>query len=186
MAANNILGAALNAPLCVMEATPPAQRHPAETSVARESINRKGNITLTPEKGFWTITFSNDKLVFRDTLNTRLPLRAELQRVGVFVDYDEGLVSFYDVEARVHMYSASGCTFSEPLYPILCPCLHNSGKNSAPLIISPFMGTGTVTRVLYGRAELPWVGLEFPWVGLSSSGWDLISPGWDLSSPGWD
>ncbi|CAL8339850.1 unnamed protein product [Merluccius merluccius] len=105
--------------------------------VARESINRKGYITCTPEKGFWIITFNNDKLVFRDTLDTRLPLREELQRVGVFVDYDEGLVSFYDVEARVHIYSATGCTFSEPLYPFLSPCLHADGKNSAPLIISP-------------------------------------------------
>ncbi|CAL8339859.1 unnamed protein product [Merluccius merluccius] len=109
--------------------------------VARESINRKGYITCTPEKGFWIITFSNDKLVFRDTLNTRLPLRDELQRVGVFVDYDEGLVSFYDVEARVHIYSATGCTFSEPLYPILNPSFHNKGKNSAPLIISPVKQT---------------------------------------------
>ncbi|CAL8339864.1 unnamed protein product [Merluccius merluccius] len=105
--------------------------------VARESINRKDNFKFTPDKGYWIIIFHNDKLVFRDTLDTRLPLRAELQRVGVFVDYDEGLVSFYDVEARVHIYSATGCTFSEPLYPILNPCLHSDGKNSAPLIISP-------------------------------------------------
>jgi hypothetical protein len=57
--------------------------------------------------------------------------------VGVFVDYDEGLVSFYDVEARVHIYSATGCTFSEPLYPFLYPGIHYGGTNSAPLIISP-------------------------------------------------
>ncbi|KAK0155280.1 Pyrin [Merluccius polli] len=63
--------------------------------------------------------------------------RAELLKVGVFVDYDEGLVSFYDVEARVHIYSATGCTFCEPLYPLLCSSLHNGGENSAPLIISP-------------------------------------------------
>ncbi|CAL8406925.1 unnamed protein product [Arctogadus glacialis] len=62
--------------------------------------------------------------------------KAELQKVGVFVDYDEGLLSFYDVEARVCIYSAPDCTFSEPLYPILCPCDHEFGINSAPLIIS--------------------------------------------------
>ena len=66
-----------------------------------------------------------------------LPVRAELQKVGVFVDYDEGLVSFYDVDARVHLYSATGCTLTEPLYPILSPCLNAVGRNSAPLIISP-------------------------------------------------
>ncbi|CAL8234309.1 unnamed protein product [Boreogadus saida] len=44
------------------------------------------------------------------------------------------LVSFYDVEARVHIYSATGCTFTEPLYPIL---YDDDDINSAPLIISP-------------------------------------------------
>ncbi|CAL8389346.1 unnamed protein product [Boreogadus saida] len=64
--------------------------------------------------------------------------RIYFEKVGVFVDYDEGVVSFYDVEARVHIYSATGCTFTEPLYPILCPGRYNyEGKNSAPLIISP-------------------------------------------------
>ena len=32
--------------------------------VARESINRKDNITFTPENGYWIIHFNNDKLVF--------------------------------------------------------------------------------------------------------------------------
>ncbi|CAL8389325.1 unnamed protein product [Boreogadus saida] len=64
--------------------------------------------------------------------------KAELQKVGVFVDYDEGVVSFYDVEARVHIYSATGCTFTEPLYPFLAPCFcGNHGINSPPMIISP-------------------------------------------------
>ena len=106
--------------------------------VARESINRKGSLIVTPENGYWNINFTKDQLVFKDNPDVRLPLRAELQKVGVFVDYDEGLVSFYDVEARVHIYSATGCTFREPLYPFLCPGLHNyKGSNSAPLIISP-------------------------------------------------
>ncbi|XP_056443663.1 E3 ubiquitin-protein ligase TRIM39-like [Gadus chalcogrammus] len=105
--------------------------------VARESITRKERIIVTPKMGYWTFHFKKDGLVFRDDPAVRLPLRAELQKVGVFVDYDEGLVSFYDVEARVCIYSATGCTFSEPLYPLLCPCDHEFGINSAPLIISP-------------------------------------------------
>ena len=110
--------------------------------VARESINRKGDLIMTPEKGYWTILFTKDQLVFSDKPAVLLPLRAELQKVGVFVDYDEGLVSFYDVEARVHIYSATGCTFRQPLYPILCPGKYNyEGINSAPLIISPVSQT---------------------------------------------
>ncbi|CAL8284253.1 unnamed protein product [Arctogadus glacialis] len=105
--------------------------------VVRESIDRKGYAECTPETGYWTLYYYNGVLLFMDHPCVRLPPRAELQKVGVFVDYDEGLVSFYDVEARVHIYSATGCTFTEPLYPLLCPHLHQEGRNSAPLIISP-------------------------------------------------
>ncbi|CAL8312380.1 unnamed protein product [Boreogadus saida] len=106
--------------------------------VVRESIDRKDRTDRTPETGYWTLLYYQDGLVFRDNPSVRVPLRAGLQKVGVFVDYDEGLVSFYDVEARVHLYSATGCTFSEPLYPFLCPGPRDyGGNNSAPLIISP-------------------------------------------------
>uniref|UniRef100_A0A8C5AH41 B30.2/SPRY domain-containing protein n=1 Tax=Gadus morhua TaxID=8049 RepID=A0A8C5AH41_GADMO len=97
--------------------------------VARESINRKGQKKLTPENALWTLHSYKDGFIFQDDPN--------LQKVGVFVDYDEGLVSFYDVEARVHIYSATGSSFTEPLYPILSPCLHEGGINTTPLIISP-------------------------------------------------
>ncbi|CAL8335304.1 unnamed protein product [Gadus morhua 'NCC'] len=105
--------------------------------VVRESIKRTGLTKRTPKTGYWTLLYYKDVLVFSDDPDVRLPLRAGLQKVGVFVDYDEGLASFYDVEARVHIYSATGCTFTEPLYPILCPWYQEGGTNSAPLIISP-------------------------------------------------
>ncbi|XP_059905042.1 E3 ubiquitin-protein ligase TRIM39-like [Gadus macrocephalus] len=104
--------------------------------VARESINRVGGIIETPGNGLWILDSNTNGLVFKDNPAVCLPLKAKLQKVGVFVDYDEGLVSFYDVEARVHIYSATGCTFSEPLYPILSVGYHG-GINSPPLIISP-------------------------------------------------
>ncbi|CAL8289439.1 unnamed protein product [Lota lota] len=116
--------------------------------VARESMNRNDLIIETPEMGYWILYFNKDELVFNDDPDVPLPLRAELQKVGVFVDYDEGLVSFYDVEARVHIYSATGCTFSEPLYPLLSPCGHDDGTNSAPLIISPVNQTAKTTNVV--------------------------------------
>ncbi|KAM4625928.1 E3 ubiquitin-protein ligase TRIM21-like [Polymixia lowei] len=109
-----------------------------DLGVARESINRKGLITLSPENGFWTIWLRNgNEYKALDDHRVLLSLRDKPQKVGVFVDYDEGLVSFYDVEARVHIYSYTGCTFSETLYPYFSPSLNHGGKNSAPLIISP-------------------------------------------------
>ena len=109
-----------------------------ELGVVRESINRKGSIWLKPNNGCWTIWLinGNEYMVFSDP-PVLLPVRREIQKVGVFVDYEEGVVSFYDVDTRVHLYSFTGCTFTEKLYPYFCPCENDSGENSAPLIISP-------------------------------------------------
>ncbi|XP_041728806.1 E3 ubiquitin-protein ligase TRIM21-like [Coregonus clupeaformis] len=106
--------------------------------VARESIDRKGNITLSPEHGLWTL-YLRDMNVYQASTSHAilLSLREKPQKVGVFVDYEEGQVSFYDVEARSHIYSFTGCTFTEKLFPLLAPSDNNDGQNSAPLIISP-------------------------------------------------
>nr|XP_033941516.1 E3 ubiquitin-protein ligase TRIM69-like isoform X2 [Pseudochaenichthys georgianus] len=109
-----------------------------ELGVARESINRKGIITLTPQEGYWTIWLRNEneyKALADPPVG--LSLKSQPQKVGVFVDYEEGRVSFYDVDAAALIYSFTGCCFKEKLYPLFCPCNNDGGKNSAALIISP-------------------------------------------------
>ncbi|XP_037621693.1 E3 ubiquitin-protein ligase TRIM39-like [Sebastes umbrosus] len=109
-----------------------------DLGVARESINRKGDISLTPEDGYWTIFLRNgNEYEALDVPSVSLSLKSRPQKVGVFVDYEEGLVSFYDVDAAALIYSFTGCCFTEKLFPYFSPYLHNGGKNSAPLIISP-------------------------------------------------
>ncbi|ROL48219.1 E3 ubiquitin-protein ligase TRIM69 [Anabarilius grahami] len=106
--------------------------------VARESINRKGEITLTPTDGFWTVILKNgNEYKALAGPSVSLSLRVKPQRVGVFVDYEEGLVSFYDVESSSHIYSFTGQSFTDKLYPYFCPFLNDGGKNSTPLIITP-------------------------------------------------
>ncbi|XP_056273105.1 E3 ubiquitin-protein ligase TRIM21-like [Pseudoliparis swirei] len=106
--------------------------------VVRESINRKRSITPSPQEGFWTICLRNENeysaLVGPPV---RLSLRSRPQKVGVLVDYEEGLVSFYDVDAAALIYSFTGCCFTEKLFPFFSPGLNEGGLNSAPLIISP-------------------------------------------------
>ncbi|XP_056223077.1 uncharacterized protein LOC130163178 [Seriola aureovittata] len=106
--------------------------------VAKESIKRRGMITLSPENGFWTMDLSDgDEYKAIDDLVAHLSLKSNPERVGVFVDYEEGLVSFYDVEAADHLYTFTDCSFTEKLYPFFSPCTNDKGRNSAPLIISP-------------------------------------------------
>ncbi|XP_043091522.1 E3 ubiquitin-protein ligase TRIM39-like [Puntigrus tetrazona] len=106
--------------------------------VARESVVRKGRITLTPQNGYWVIWLRNED-VYKALGNSTivLSMRTKPQKIGVFVDYEEGLVSFYDVKSRSHIYSFTGQTFNGKLHPYLCPLRNNEGKNSASLIISP-------------------------------------------------
>ncbi|XP_042337220.1 E3 ubiquitin-protein ligase TRIM21-like [Plectropomus leopardus] len=106
--------------------------------VARESINRKENVTLSPQNGFWTVGLKHgNKYEARTRHPVRLSLKCQPQKVGVFVDYEEGLVSFYDVDAAALIYSFTGCSFTEKLFPFFSPSFNYGGTNSAPLIITP-------------------------------------------------
>ncbi|XP_037629288.1 E3 ubiquitin-protein ligase TRIM39-like [Sebastes umbrosus] len=106
--------------------------------VARESIKRKGNIPLSPEDGNWTIWLRNGNEYKANACpKVGLSLKSQPQKVGVFVDYEEGLVYFYDVDAAALVYSFTDCSFTEKLRPYFNPCNNDGGENSAPLIICP-------------------------------------------------
>ncbi|XP_017328095.1 E3 ubiquitin-protein ligase TRIM39 isoform X3 [Ictalurus punctatus] len=110
--------------------------------VVRENINRKEKITWRPQDGFWTVKLRNENeycaCAGPDVL---LTLREKVEKVGVFVDYEEGLVSFYDVKSNSHIYSFTAQSFTDKLYPYFCPDLNERSENSAPLIISPVLTT---------------------------------------------
>ncbi|XP_058250095.1 E3 ubiquitin-protein ligase TRIM39-like isoform X2 [Hemibagrus wyckioides] len=101
--------------------------------VVRESVNRKGKITARPMNGYWCVWLTNEtEYQALDSPPVSLSLKQAPQKVGVFVDYKEGLISFYDVDAKSRIYSFTGQTFTEKLYPIFNPC-----DNTAPLLICP-------------------------------------------------
>uniref|UniRef100_A0A8C1H8W9 Uncharacterized protein n=1 Tax=Cyprinus carpio carpio TaxID=630221 RepID=A0A8C1H8W9_CYPCA len=108
-----------------------------DLGLVRESINRKGKIKLRPSDGYWIVGLRNGyKYGAFAGPSVSLCVRMKPQRVGVFVDYEKGLVSFYDVESSSHIYSFTGQSFTDKLYPILSPALKNKGQDSAPLIIT--------------------------------------------------
>ncbi|KAK9540790.1 hypothetical protein VZT92_003218 [Zoarces viviparus] len=106
--------------------------------VVSKSVNRKGLITMIPENGYWTICLRNGK-EYKALTDPSVPLslKSQPQKVGVFVDYEEGLVSFYDVDAAALIYSFTGCSFKEKLFPFFSPCRNDGGQNNTPLIICP-------------------------------------------------
>ncbi|XP_056317055.1 E3 ubiquitin-protein ligase TRIM39-like [Danio aesculapii] len=111
--------------------------------VARESINRKGKITVGPQDGYWAVGLRNESEYWAYAASAvRLSVREKPQKVGVFVDYEDGLVSFYDVESRSYIYSFTGQSFINRLYPYFCPFPNDMSKNSASMNISPVNYSG--------------------------------------------
>ncbi|KAL0190165.1 hypothetical protein M9458_012863, partial [Cirrhinus mrigala] len=97
-----------------------------DLGVARKSINRKGDITLSPSNGYWTVWLRNgNEYKACEDSSVSLSVRVKPQRVGVFVDYEEGLVSFYDVESSSYIYSYTDQSFTETLYPFFNPGLND-------------------------------------------------------------
>ncbi|XP_044042745.1 E3 ubiquitin-protein ligase TRIM21-like isoform X2 [Siniperca chuatsi] len=110
-----------------------------DLGVVKESIYRKGSITASPKNGYWTICLRNgDKY---QASAVYLSVKCQPKKVGVFVDYEKGSVSFFDVDSADLIHCYTDCSFTEKLYPFFSPSLHNDGKNSTPLTISPVNDT---------------------------------------------
>lgn len=115
--------------------------------VARASVNRKEEISLCPEDGFWTLgkrdngngtsqyeacTDSEDCLIY--------PSRPP-RRVGVYLDCGCGEVAFYDAGDMSHLFTFYNAKFQEPVFPYFNPWPIINGYNREPLtIVTPHWG----------------------------------------------
>ncbi|KAL2079156.1 hypothetical protein ACEWY4_024900 [Coilia grayii] len=111
-----------------------------DIGVASEEANRKGPISFKPAHGYWALVLYGEGCyaALADP-KVSLSLTAKPQKVGVFLDHEEGLVSFYDLQVKGHIYSFTGCTFPKglKLFPYFSPHLPHGERNSAPLVVSP-------------------------------------------------
>uniref|UniRef100_A0A3B5LJM9 Si:dkey-46i9.6 n=1 Tax=Xiphophorus couchianus TaxID=32473 RepID=A0A3B5LJM9_9TELE len=85
--------------------------------VAKSSVKRKGRISVSTAQGYWALAMKKGQ-GYR--VSTSPPLLLSLdqkpKRVGVYVDYEEGQISFYDVRARIHIYTFQDA-FTERILP---------------------------------------------------------------------
>ncbi|TKS90819.1 E3 ubiquitin-protein ligase TRIM39 [Collichthys lucidus] len=109
------------------------------TGVVRESVDRKEGIFRLAENGYWTIGLKEGIYsACRSILQRhKITLKEKLEKVGIFVDYNKGVVSFYDVISKSHIYSFTGCHFTEKLYPFFHLQPNRNQTNPAHLIITP-------------------------------------------------
>ncbi|XP_078286265.1 zinc-binding protein A33-like [Rhinoraja longicauda] len=85
--------------------------------VAAESVERKRPVTLTPETGVWSIRRVADGFDALTSPSSRLPARPIPGRVGVYLSYESGTVSFYDADTKSHLHTFTGNKFTGKLYP---------------------------------------------------------------------
>uniref|UniRef100_A0A8C8SE28 RING-type E3 ubiquitin transferase n=1 Tax=Pelusios castaneus TaxID=367368 RepID=A0A8C8SE28_9SAUR len=105
--------------------------------VCEESVSRQGIFTPSPATGFWTIWLRNgDEYAALTSPLTELMLRVKPRQIGVFLDYEAGEVSFYNVTGSSHIYTFHD-TFSESLRPYFYPGVRAGGLNDAPLSLQP-------------------------------------------------
>uniref|UniRef100_A0A3P9ICM8 Si:dkey-46i9.6 n=1 Tax=Oryzias latipes TaxID=8090 RepID=A0A3P9ICM8_ORYLA len=103
--------------------------------VARSSVNRKGRISVSTTQGYWALALKKGQGYRVSTAPAlQLSLESKPKRVGVYVDYEEGQVSFYDVKARTHIYTFEA-SFTERIRPFFY--LYCCDKASETMVISP-------------------------------------------------
>ncbi|CAM4642852.1 unnamed protein product [Lepidochelys kempii] len=104
--------------------------------VCRENVSRKGHILFVPANGYWTIWQEGDQLRANTSPPTPLPVSVRPSQVGIFLDYEAGEVSFYNVTDKSHLFTFPD-SISGTLRPYFNPEYNKGGTNMSPLIICP-------------------------------------------------
>lgn len=105
-----------------------------DVGVARETVTRKGKVILKKETGFFALGKRGYDYLIHCTPYKPLYLSPRPRNVGVYLDYERGRVSFYDVDEKSHLYSFEGESFTGKLFPYFY--LHSRFRKSEPLVIS--------------------------------------------------
>ncbi|XP_032903438.1 E3 ubiquitin-protein ligase TRIM39-like [Amblyraja radiata] len=89
--------------------------------VAAESVERKRRVILTPDTGVWSIRGWGGGFDALTSPRSRLPARPIPGRVGVYLSYESGTVSFYDADIKSHLHTFTGNKFMTKRYPFFGP-----------------------------------------------------------------
>uniref|UniRef100_A0A3Q1GIR7 B30.2/SPRY domain-containing protein n=1 Tax=Acanthochromis polyacanthus TaxID=80966 RepID=A0A3Q1GIR7_9TELE len=104
-----------------------------DVGVAKETVDRSGRAAINQKNGFFAIGKRGFDYEVHCEKYKVLHLCPRPRYIGVYLDYDEGRVSFFDVGEKLHITSFTGESFTEKLFPYFY--LHSKAKKSEPLLI---------------------------------------------------
>lgn len=88
--------------------------------IARESVKRKGYLSLSPEQGIWAVEQCWGQFQALTSRWTPLFLCRKPRRIQVSLDYDNGQVAFSDADLDVPIFAFPPVSFMrEKIYPWL-------------------------------------------------------------------
>ncbi|XP_056144807.1 tripartite motif containing 105 [Lampris incognitus] len=94
-----------------------------DLGVAAEGVDRYAHILLSPEKGYWTLRLRKGNEYSAGTQPwTRLKLISTPKRIGIFLDCEEGMVSFYNGDDMSLIYSFTNGPRGK-VFPFFSPCI---------------------------------------------------------------
>lgn len=88
---------------------------------------------MSPRNGFWVMELSQEEYWALKPPRVLLSLPEAPGQIGIFLDYNLGIVSFYNTSNESHIYTFQEGPFSGPVRPLFC--LWSCGGN--PLTIRP-------------------------------------------------
>ena len=89
-----------------------------DLGVCRDNVTKKGRVTMSPKNGFWAIRFYEGEYWALTSPETHLTLREKPFIVRVFLDYEAGDVSFYNMTDESHIFTFPQTTFCGVLRPL--------------------------------------------------------------------
>ncbi|XP_072405816.1 nuclear factor 7, brain-like [Chiloscyllium punctatum] len=85
--------------------------------VVLESVERNRRISLIPQTGFLILGQDGNQLYMNCSPRTPLRVNQIPRKVGVYLSYESGTVSFYNADTKTHLHTFTGNKFTGKLYP---------------------------------------------------------------------
>ncbi|MCI4379744.1 hypothetical protein PGIGA_G00231950 [Pangasianodon gigas] len=113
-----------------------------DIGVALETVNRQARVKLCPSNGYWTLRLRNNTEYSAGTQPwTAVRVTSRPLRIGVFLDCDEHIVSFYNADDMSLLYSFSSGPRGKA-FPFFSTCLSEPGQQAQPIHLLHYQRMG--------------------------------------------